>query len=194
MIYIFILLPIVFTLIYLIMLDLPSKRRTKRRKTVMEADGYRRRRILAELEHTSKIKPAVPLKTTSEERPVILIVDDQSAIRALLVEALSDDGYLTLDAPHGQAGIELFYKHYVDLVIFDLKMPDIDGIEMLTKLHELRPDIRSIMISAYGDPDKVEAGTQMGMLCLFTKPFDIDALRSFVREHLTAAAVEKPIA
>lgn len=110
----------------------------------------------------------------------VLIVDDQPAIRMLLRELFELEGIAVYEAPHGRTAIELVKRAPIDFILLDLKMPDMDGIEVLRAIREINTGVHVAMITAYGDPDKLDAAKQLGVLASFTKPFDIDIVKKFV--------------
>ena len=79
----------------------------------------------------------------------LLIVDDDTNIQRLYKEELEEEGYDVTIAPTGKAALELFQKGTYDIVTLDILMPDIDGISLLRKMKEQRPDIPIIMSTAY---------------------------------------------
>ncbi len=114
----------------------------------------------------------------------VLIVDDQYGIRILLNEVLQKEGYVTFQAANGVQAINIAKTHAPDLVLLDMKIPGMDGIEILKKLKEHDPTIPVIMMTAYGELDMIQHAKNLGALTYFTKPFDIDDIRSMVKEHL----------
>jgi len=110
----------------------------------------------------------------------VLIVDDQPAIRMLLRELFELEGLAVYEAPQGRTAIELVKRAPIDFILLDLKMPDMDGIEVLRAIRQINTDVHVAMITAYGDPDKLDAAKQLGVLASFTKPFDIDIVKKFV--------------
>jgi len=137
---------------------------------------------LTELVGSEELDP--PLTQQARGEHVILIVDDQAAIRMLLREVFELEGFQVYEAPHGRTAIEQAKRYSPDFVLLDLKMPDMDGIEVLRAIRQFAPDVHVAMITAYGDPDKLEAARSLGMLASFTKPFDIEILRKFVSQTL----------
>ena len=79
----------------------------------------------------------------------LLIVDDDANIQRLYKEELEEEGYVVIIASSGKSGMELFEKEKPDLVTLDILMPDIDGISLLRKMKEQRPDIPILMATAY---------------------------------------------
>lgn len=114
----------------------------------------------------------------------ILIVDDQYGIRILLNEVFQKAGYQTFQAANGFQALEIVDKHSPDLVLLDMKIPGMDGIEILKRMRVVEPDIRVIIMTAYGELDMIQEAKDLGALTHFAKPFDIDEIRDAVRKHL----------
>lgn len=114
----------------------------------------------------------------------VLIVDDQNGIRILLMEVFSSEGYETYQAANGKIALEIVKKHEPDLVLLDMKIPGMDGLEILKHIKQMNPDIKVIMMTAYGELDMIKEATDLGALMHFTKPFDIDEMRLAVNMQL----------
>jgi two-component system, response regulator, stage 0 sporulation protein F len=114
----------------------------------------------------------------------ILIVDDQYGIRILLNEVFQKEGYTTYQAANGMQALEIVRKHRPDLVLLDMKIPGMDGIEILKRLKEIDQDIKVIIMTAYGELDMIQETKELGAIMHFAKPFDIDDLREAVKKHL----------
>jgi len=114
----------------------------------------------------------------------LLIVDDQIGIRILLLEVFATEGYETFQAANGRAALEIVRNHTPDLVLLDMKIPGMDGLEILKKIKEMNRDIKVIMMTAYGELDMIKEATDLGALTHFTKPFDIDEMRIAVNLQL----------
>jgi two-component system response regulator (stage 0 sporulation protein F) len=114
----------------------------------------------------------------------ILIVDDQFGIRILLNEVLHKEGYDTFQAANGIQALEVLNNHSPDLVLLDMKIPGMDGIEILKRMKVVDPDIRVIIMTAYGELDMIQEAKDLGAMTHFAKPFDIDDIRKAVREYL----------
>jgi len=119
----------------------------------------------------------------------VLIVDDQNGIRILLMEVFSSEGYMTFQAPNGKIALEIVRAESPDLVLLDMKIPGMDGLEILKHIKEANPEIKVIMMTAYGELDMIKEATELGALMHFTKPFDIDEIRTAVNMHLKGGAV-----
>src|SRR5690606_18826121 len=83
----------------------------------------------------------------------ILIIEDEAAIRRVLVKILSEEnqGYEVFEAEDGLAGMEMLQKEDFDLVLCDIKMPKMDGVEVLEAVKKIKPEIPMVMISGHGD-------------------------------------------
>jgi len=109
-------------------------------------------------------------------RKKILIVDDQYGIRLLLFEVFKKDGYKTFQAANGKEALEIVRNEVPDIVLLDMKMPGMDGLEILKHIKGINNGINVIMMTAYG----------YGVITHFTKPFDIDQMRMAVKQVLIA--------
>ena len=101
----------------------------------------------------------------------ILVVDDESMMRNLLKKILSRDGYQVVLAESGDDALNTLATEKIDLVISDLKMPGLDGFELLKVVKEEYPDIAIIMMTAYGDTYTVKDALLLGADEYITKPF-----------------------
>ncbi len=113
----------------------------------------------------------------------LLIVDDQYGIRLLLHEIFKKEGYEVFQAANGFQAIDIVVKDCPDLVILDMKIPGMDGVEILKRIKEINKDIKVILMTAYGELDIIEEAKKLGALQYFPKPFDIDEIKKVVREH-----------
>jgi two-component system, response regulator, stage 0 sporulation protein F len=117
----------------------------------------------------------------------ILIVDDQFGIRILLNEVLQKEGYDTFQAANGVQALEIVKEHSPDLVLLDMKIPGMDGIEILKRMKVIDVDIRVIIMTAYGELDMIQQAMDLGALTHFAKPFDIDDIRVAVKKYAQVA-------
>ncbi|QJD86210.1 response regulator [Cohnella herbarum] len=114
----------------------------------------------------------------------LLIVDDQVGIRILLLEVFATEGYDTFQAANGRTALEIVRNHRPDLVLLDMKIPGMDGLEILKQIKEYDRGIKVIMMTAYGELDMIKEATDLGALMHFTKPFDIDEMRLAVNMQM----------
>jgi len=108
--------------------------------------------------------------------PNILIIDDEKAIRKTLSEILSFEGYKIDEAGDGEEGLKRFSEKTYDLVLCDIKMPKLDGIEFLDKAKMVNPDVPIIMISGHGNIDTAVEAVKKGAFDYISKPPDLNRL------------------
>ncbi|MFT5435666.1 MAG: two-component system nitrogen regulation response regulator NtrX [Ulvibacter sp.] len=115
--------------------------------------------------------------------PKILIIEDEAAIRRVLVKILSEenDTYQIKEAEDGLQGIDLIKKEDFDLVLCDIKMPKMDGVEVLEAVKKIKPEIPMVMISGHGDLDTAVNTMRLGAFDYISKPPDLNRLLNTVR-------------
>lgn len=118
------------------------------------------------------------------EEKKVLIVDDQYGIRLLLYEVFTKDGYKTFQAANGKEALNIVRQESPDIVLLDMKIPGMDGLEILKHIRKIDTEMKVIMMTAYGELDMLEEATAYGVLTHFTKPFDIDEMRKVVKNLL----------
>ncbi len=106
----------------------------------------------------------------------LLLIDDEEGIRKILSLSLRRDGYRVLTAEDGEKGIEIFRQSRTPIVLTDIKMPGVDGIEVLKRVKEIEPDTEVIVITGHGDMDLAIRALQLGASDFITKPVSDDAL------------------
>jgi two-component system, NtrC family, nitrogen regulation response regulator NtrX len=114
----------------------------------------------------------------------ILIIDDERAIRKTLGEILSYEGYKIDEAGDGEEGLKRFTEKTYDVVICDIKMPKMDGIEFLEKAREVNPDVPVIMVSGHGNIDTAVEAVKKGAFDYVSKPPDLNRLLITLRNAL----------
>ena len=118
--------------------------------------------------------------------PKILIIEDEAAIRRVLVKILSEenDTYEVDEAEDGLIGIEKIKKEDFDLILCDIKMPKMDGVEVLEAVKKIKPEIPIVMISGHGDIDTAVNTMRLGAFDYISKPPDLNILLNTVRNAL----------
>ena len=113
----------------------------------------------------------------------ILVIEDEAAIRRVLVKILSEesDAYQVDEAEDGLVGIEKIKKEDFDLVLCDIKMPKMDGVEVLEAVKKIKPEIPMVMISGHGDLDTAVNTMRLGAFDYISKPPDLNRLLNTVR-------------
>src|ERR1700749_5361547 len=114
----------------------------------------------------------------------ILIIDDEKAIRKTLMEILSFEGYKVEEASDGEEGLKKFKEKTYDLVLCDIKMPKLDGIEFLQKAGESNPDVPIIMISGHGNIETAVEAVKTGAYDYISKPPDLNRLLITIRNAM----------
>ena len=114
----------------------------------------------------------------------ILIIDDEKAIRKTLSEILSYEGYKIDEAADGEEGLKKFAEKTYDVVICDIKMPKVDGIEFLEKAKEINADVPVIMVSGHGNIDTAVEAVKKGAFDYVSKPPDLNRLLITLRNAL----------
>jgi DNA-binding NtrC family response regulator len=119
----------------------------------------------------------------------ILIIDDEKAIRKTLTEILSFEGYKIDEASDGEEGLRTFKDKAYDVVLCDIKMPKLDGIEFLQKAGEINPDIPIIMISGHGNIETAVEAVKKGAYDYISKPPDLNRLLITIRNAMDKSSL-----
>lgn len=116
----------------------------------------------------------------------ILIIEDEAAIRRVLKKIIEEenDTYKVSEAEDGLSGIEMVKDHDFDLILCDIKMPKMDGVEVLEKTKKIKPEIPVVMISGHGDLDTAVNTMRLGAFDYISKPPDLNRLLNTVRNAL----------
>jgi len=128
-------------------------------------------------------------RTMAKER--ILIADDDQGIRDLFVTVCGEEGYEVDTAADGVEALEKIRKGGVDLAIIDLKMPRMDGIDLLRNIRETDEDIAIFCLTAYPSPESLEESLKGGCFDYITKPFDMGEVLDLIRRALDVRRVAK---
>jgi Nif-specific regulatory protein len=114
----------------------------------------------------------------------VLIADDEPNIRRVLEAMFTKDGFTVLTAENGKRAIDLASSNSIDILISDLIMPDMTGVEVLRAVKQLQPDSAAIMVTAYGTIKTAVDAMRLGAYNYITKPFDVDEMRVLVKKAL----------
>jgi two-component system response regulator (stage 0 sporulation protein F) len=118
----------------------------------------------------------------------ILIVDDQKGVRRLLEELFRQEGWEVRSAADGLEALKLVDKVLPDLILMDVKMPNMNGLEATQEIMLRQPGISIIMMTAYGEIEVVRQALEAGVKRCISKPFDIKDLRDMVDKVMAEAA------
>src|SRR3954468_608288 len=131
------------------------------------------------------------------ERKQILVVDDEPNLRRVLSAQLERDGYDVHTAEDGEQALQVLKEHHLDLIITDLRMPKLDGMELLRRAVAIDDELPVVMITAHGTVDNAVEALKTGAFDYLTKPFDQAEVRAIVRKalrtrDLSAAEATRP--
>ncbi len=121
----------------------------------------------------------------------ILIVDDHRAVREELAFVLGYDGWRTVEAADGPEGLARAQDGDVDLVLLDVKLPGMDGLEVLTRLKQQRPELPVVMISGHGDLDTAVLAVRKGAYDFLQKPFAADRVVLSIKNALRTSRLQR---
>lgn len=121
----------------------------------------------------------------------ILVIDDDPSIRNMLAIVLKKSGYDVTCTESGKTSLEKLKKESFDLVISDIKMPDISGIDLLKKIKIITPEIPVIMITAYASANDAVEAMKLGAEDYVTKPFSLDELKIIIERAIYKINIEK---
>lgn len=114
----------------------------------------------------------------------ILVVDDEQGILDLFKKALSKEGCIVATALNGQDAIKMVKDEDPDLVILDIKMPGMDGLETLRYIKKMNKKIIILMLTAYGTLDSAKEALKLGAHDYITKPFKLDYIKEVIKENI----------
>jgi two-component system NtrC family response regulator len=117
----------------------------------------------------------------------ILAIDDDDSLRRVVEYNLAEEGYRVITAADGRSGLEAYQRQPVDVVLTDIRMPGMEGIELLARLKAMQPELPVIMLTAFGTIDSAVEAMRLGAFDYLTKPFSRDQLRASVRKALEVA-------
>ena len=117
-------------------------------------------------------------------KPIILVVDDEKSVLELFHRILKEDEYTVLTANNGKEALELADKKRPDLVILDLKLTGIHGIEVLRRIKKIDENIAVIAMTGFGTIKTVKEAMRLGAQDYITKPFDINYVSNLIKETL----------
>ena len=121
----------------------------------------------------------------------ILIVDDELNMRLVLSAMLKKEGFEVSSASNGREALQILKSNKIAVVITDLKMPDMDGMELLTHISERYPEIPVVMITAHGTVATAVEALKKGALDYITKPFDLDDLKNIIYKAIKTSNLKE---
>jgi DNA-binding NtrC family response regulator len=123
------------------------------------------------------------------QRSRVLVVDDDPASRDLLRKVLATEGHQVVQAADGREALAELERQAPDLVVSDIRMPDVDGVQLLERMREVAPDVPVILVTAFGDVEGAVQAIRRGAFDYLAKPYDVDGIRLLVRRALAQSAL-----
>jgi len=127
------------------------------------------------------------------EKPEILVVDDEPSMREFLSILLDKNGYATRSAASGAEALALLQQHHFDLIISDIRMPDLSGLALLENIKQQDISIPVVLITAYASPEDAVLAMKNGAYDYITKPFKVDDILSVIKAALESKQEKNPI-
>jgi len=121
----------------------------------------------------------------------ILIVDDEESIRTVLATILEEEGYITETAKNGKEAIEKSEAKFYNLALIDIRLPDMDGIELLTAIRETTPKMVKIIMTGYPSLQNAVEAVNKGADAYILKPFKIEDILKTIKEELKKQRVAR---
>ncbi|NLJ45900.1 MAG: sigma-54-dependent Fis family transcriptional regulator [Treponema sp.] len=119
----------------------------------------------------------------------ILVIDDEPAIRSAVRDILADEKYRVLLAEDGVVGLEIIQSERVDLVVLDVRLPRMGGMDVLKEIRRLKPELEVLVVSGHGTIDMAVQAVRLGAFDFIEKPLSIDRLLTAVRNGLSMASL-----
>jgi DNA-binding NtrC family response regulator len=131
-------------------------------------------------------------KANRMEKPArILIIDDDEDIRKVLQTILEDEGYVIDFADTAQKGIQKSKQSFFNLALIDVRLPDMEGIQLLSKLNETKPKMRKIIVTGFPTLQNAKGAVNKGADAYVMKPFDVEKILFAIKEQLRKQAEER---
>ena len=119
------------------------------------------------------------------KKPTVLVVDDEKDVCELFERILKNEGYKILTANTGKEGLDLVDRKKPDLVVLDLRLPDMNGIEILRSIKKTNEKIQVIIMTGYGTMKTARTAMRLGAYDYVPKPFDIAYVRALIKDALS---------
>ncbi len=136
------------------------------------------------LENTKTMKNTQNTENTGQAEK-ILIVDDEKNYPTIIGEILKEEGYIPVTASSSISALDIIKQDYIDLVLTDVKMPKMGGIELLEQIRSMDPDLPVIIMTAYGSVEKAVEAMEKGAYTFILKPFDNDTLVAHIKKAIS---------
>src|SRR4030043_463084 len=117
-------------------------------------------------------------------KPSVLIVEDDDTMRETLSHVLKRDGYEVYSENSGSGALSMIKKNIIDLILLDMRLPDVNGLEILKKIKEFDTEILVIMMTAYSDVQTAVSAMKSGAYHYINKPFELEELQLLIEKGL----------
>ncbi|HXZ44338.1 MAG TPA: response regulator, partial [archaeon] len=124
-------------------------------------------------------------------REKILVIDDDESLRRVLEYNLAQEGYAVLSAASGEQGLELLKKEGADVVVTDVRMPGMDGLQVLEGVRKVDPNIQVVILTAFGTIEMAVEAMKAGAFHYISKPFNRDELKLTLKKALQLKELER---
>ena len=124
-------------------------------------------------------------------RVKILVIDDDESLRRVLEYNLAQEGYAVLTASSGEQGLDLLKKERADLVVTDVRMPGMDGLQVLEGVRKVDPNVQVIILTAFGTIEMAVEAMKAGAFHYISKPFNRDELKLTIKKALQLKELER---
>lgn len=121
----------------------------------------------------------------------ILVIDDDENIRKVLKTILEDEGYIVDTAETAKESIEKSENSFYNVALIDVRLPDMEGIELLPKLRDTKPKMRKVIVTGYPTLQNAIAAVNKGADAYIVKPFEVDKILETIREQLKKQEEER---
>ena len=121
----------------------------------------------------------------------IMIIEDDEEMRSLMKDFFEEEGFETDSASNGVDGLRILSKDHFDLVITDIRMPGLTGLDILPRIRRLKPETPIIVITAYGSNDVRRRSLERGATTYLEKPIHLSKLRTVIREMVLRKSLEQ---
>lgn len=132
------------------------------------------------------------IRTAEKTSPIVLIMEDEFSVSKGLEMVLSEEGYDVAVAATGQAALEIFREKGCDVLVADLRLPDIDGMDVVRLIKSARPDTIVVVITGYANVDSAVESMKLGAFDYLPKPFTDDQIKSAVGRAVKQKQAELP--
>ncbi|KPL18892.1 MAG: hypothetical protein AMJ92_05745 [candidate division Zixibacteria bacterium SM23_81] len=129
----------------------------------------------------------------AKEKIKLLVIDDNKKVAWMLREGLNDDQYEIIDALDGKTGIQMMIEEQPRVIILDIKMPGMDGMEVLERIRSINRRVEIIMLSGYGETKQIVRAMKLGASDFISKPFDVEEVEVVIRSVLEKSELKNEV-